>query len=39
MPPPHDYNPLNPATLPFERMRGRAADRLDAFVADLKSTK
>jgi len=39
IPAPHDYNPLNPATLPFERMKGRAAERLTAFVAALKSTK
>lgn len=39
MPDPKDYNPLNPDTLPFERMRGRSKERLDALTSDLAKTK
>ncbi|BDI29766.1 hypothetical protein CCAX7_18170 [Capsulimonas corticalis] len=35
---PHDYNPLNPSTLPFERQRGRAQQELDQLVATLSAT-
>ncbi|HEY3265754.1 MAG TPA: hypothetical protein VGM37_02420 [Armatimonadota bacterium] len=35
IPAPKDYNPLNPDTLPIERMRGRAKDRLNALTSAL----
>ena len=35
-PHPHEYNPLNPNTLPFDRARSRAARRLAALTAALK---
>jgi hypothetical protein len=38
MPAPHDYNPLNPSTLPFPPMRSRAQAREDGLIAALKST-
>lgn len=34
-PAPRDYNPLNPSTLPFERMRGRAKQSLDSLTQTL----
>ncbi|MEO7714704.1 MAG: hypothetical protein ABIY70_00760 [Capsulimonas sp.] len=36
---PHDYNPLNPATLPFERQRPRAKQQMDTLIATLAATK
>lgn len=39
MPEPKDYNPLNPDTLPFERMRGRSKERLNALTSELAKTK
>jgi hypothetical protein len=39
MPTPHDYNPLNPATLPFPPMRDRFKTREDSLIAALKATK
>jgi hypothetical protein len=39
MPGPKDYNPLNPKTLPFERMRPRATESLDALMKSLAATK
>ena len=36
---PHDYNPLNPATLPFERQRPRAKQQIDSLMATLASIK
>ena len=35
MPDPHDYNPLNPNTLPFQRMRPRAQQQIDGLIASL----
>lgn len=39
MPAPHDYNPLNPNTLPFPPMRVRAAQNMAQLIAELKATK
>lgn len=36
---PHDYNPLNPNTLPFPPMRVRAAQNMSQLIAALKATK
>jgi hypothetical protein len=36
-PPKNGYNPLNPATLPFEQMRPRAKKNLDDFTAELQA--
>lgn len=36
-PPKGGYNPLNPATLPFEQMRPRAQKGLDDFTAELQA--
>ncbi|MBV9852828.1 MAG: hypothetical protein JO250_24480 [Armatimonadetes bacterium] len=38
-PDPRDYNPLNPNSLPFERMRPRAAQRLAELTTELKQAK
>jgi hypothetical protein len=38
MPKPHEYNPLNPATLPFLRIRGMEQQHLAALVATLERT-
>lgn len=38
MPSPKDYNPLNPATIPMERMRDRAKTQLSNVVAKLKAS-
>ena len=38
-PSPHEYNPLNPATNPMARARGRAQDRLNQLMATLAATK
>lgn len=37
MPAPKEYNPVNPATLPFERMRPRAKQRMDQMMATLQA--
>jgi len=39
MPDPHEYNPLNPDTLPFERTRERSKARLDSLTSSLANTK
>ena len=38
-PSPREYNPLNPATNPMARARGRAQDRLNQLMATLAATK
>jgi hypothetical protein len=35
IPAPRDYNPLNPGTLPMERQRARAAQRIDGLIKTL----
>ena len=37
-PAPKEYNPLNPSTLPFQRMQARAQQRLDDLIGQLKAT-
>lgn len=39
MPSPRDYNPLNPGTIPMERQRGRAAERIDGLIKTLSAVK
>lgn len=39
MPSPRNYNPLNPGTIPMERQRARAAERIDGLIKTLSSVK